>query len=434
MSPGGARDSYEFAGARVARVPSLPARAPPDDGGPFAGREPAHGEPAGTGEVLRAQDEEISQLIRDHAGAAWLRERLRTVLRVARLETGAGGMVRFANVAAAELIGMDAHRLVGTHFPGFVAAADRHAVRAIIAGLSPGERREEHLAVMPRHRPPVWVNAHATAVAAALPREQGVEWVLLLSTDGAGVRPGPASVANVLSDLARLPLDTSSTHTALRAAAAASGDAIAPGTSVSVSVNLGQPVEPADAASANMLAQLIDGAQVTSGEGPCQSAWDTAHTIVCDDLREETRWPAFRKSVQDLDVESVLAVPVMVRNDVVGVLNAYSPIPRAFGAEALRVADLLAGTIGSVVHHLESRHEIERLSRQMKHALASRSTIDLAKGIVMALYGDSPDDAFARISRASQSRNRKLRDIAAEIVRRAETRDASDLLDDGTMA
>jgi AmiR/NasT family two-component response regulator len=68
----------------------------------------------------------------------------------------------------------------------------------------------------------------------------------------------------------------------------------------------------------------------------------------------------------------------------------------------------------------------------VNRALASRSTIDQAKGIVMALYGGSADDAFARISRASQSRNVKLRVITAEIVRRAESRDGSDPSDDAT--
>ena len=51
-------------------------------------------------------------------------------------------------------------------------------------------------------------------------------------------------------------------------------------------------------------------------------------------------------------------------------------------------------------------------------ALESRATIEQAKGVIMATTGCTPDDAFDLLRQQSQTENRKLRDIAAEVVAR----------------
>ena len=48
--------------------------------------------------------------------------------------------------------------------------------------------------------------------------------------------------------------------------------------------------------------------------------------------------------------------------------------------------------------------------------MASRATIEQAKGIIMAHKHCSPDEAFQVLVRASQRENRKLREIAELIV------------------
>jgi AmiR/NasT family two-component response regulator len=57
-------------------------------------------------------------------------------------------------------------------------------------------------------------------------------------------------------------------------------------------------------------------------------------------------------------------------------------------------------------------HEIEGLHTAMEH----RAAIEQAKGVIMNVVGCGPDAAFAALVAQSQNQNRKLRDIAAEIV------------------
>ena len=52
----------------------------------------------------------------------------------------------------------------------------------------------------------------------------------------------------------------------------------------------------------------------------------------------------------------------------------------------------------------------------LKAALESRPAIDQAKGILVARHGCTPDEAFEMLAAASQRDNRKVRDLAADIV------------------
>ncbi|MFI8565603.1 ANTAR domain-containing protein [Rhodococcus sp. NPDC078407] len=54
-------------------------------------------------------------------------------------------------------------------------------------------------------------------------------------------------------------------------------------------------------------------------------------------------------------------------------------------------------------------------------ALARRAPIEQAKGMLMAIHRVDADAAFSMLVRQSQSTNRKLRDIAQELVDRAST-------------
>jgi hypothetical protein len=53
---------------------------------------------------------------------------------------------------------------------------------------------------------------------------------------------------------------------------------------------------------------------------------------------------------------------------------------------------------------------------QLRAALSSRILIEQAKGVLAERHGVSLDDAFAALRRGARSSNRKLHDVAREIV------------------
>ena len=61
------------------------------------------------------------------------------------------------------------------------------------------------------------------------------------------------------------------------------------------------------------------------------------------------------------------------------------------------------------------------LSEQLTQALESRLVIERAKGLLMS-GGITSDQAFDLLRKVSQRENRKLRDVAAQVIDAAERR------------
>jgi AmiR/NasT family two-component response regulator len=61
---------------------------------------------------------------------------------------------------------------------------------------------------------------------------------------------------------------------------------------------------------------------------------------------------------------------------------------------------------------------VERLELDMQQALSSRAVIDQAKGVLMAARGMDADQAWAHLVAISSSEQRKVRDVARDIVAR----------------
>jgi|tagenome__1003787_1003787.scaffolds.fasta_scaffold20172970_1 GAF domain-containing protein len=170
------------------------------------------------------------------------------------------------------------------------------------------------------------------------------------------------------------------------------------------------------AAFAGQLARDADEMQYEHGYGPCIEAGTTGTILLVEDTREETRWPDYTARVAERGVLSSLSVPLPIQADVVGALNCYSRAPSAFPPEAIEVAKELAGHLAVAVGNAVAYTDAARLVEQMRNAMSSRAVIDQAMGVIMAQNRCGPQAAFAILTRTSQNRNVKLREIAHNIV------------------
>lgn len=70
-----------------------------------------------------------------------------------------------------------------------------------------------------------------------------------------------------------------------------------------------------------------------------------------------------------------------------------------------------------LVEELQAEGLIDRAQiGQLETALTTARRIGAAMGILMATYQCTQAEAFARLSRASQESNRKLRDLADDVI------------------
>jgi hypothetical protein len=172
----------------------------------------------------------------------------------------------------------------------------------------------------------------------------------------------------------------------------------------------GKPETPA---ATDEVSGEVDKVQYETGEGPCLSAIVERDTFRTGDLAEETRWPKFsRPAVERTGVRSVLAYRLFADGDTFGALNLYSRERDAFDDDAVGVGSILAAHAALAFARAREREQISGLEQ----AVASNRAIGMAIGILMAIRRVGQDEAFDLLRTVSQRTNRKLREIADDVV------------------
>jgi hypothetical protein len=158
----------------------------------------------------------------------------------------------------------------------------------------------------------------------------------------------------------------------------------------------------------------IDAAQYKLNSGPCVDAVLHDRVFRADDLRTDTRWPAFGALAAREGVLSMLSIRLFLPKDnplLVG-LNLYATDTNAFDDNAETTAVLLATHGALAVSGMFSRDKAHHL----EIALQSNREIGAAMRILMAQYKLTRQEAFTLLRIASQDTNRKLAALATEVV------------------
>jgi len=170
-------------------------------------------------------------------------------------------------------------------------------------------------------------------------------------------------------------------------------------------------------------ALAIDEAQYREGDGPCLSAIRTLEQLEVDVDDAADRWPSFADEAKRVGVRRVLSTPFGAESDLPrGALNVYSNLGGRFGAAERRTLDLIGEQAAILVRYSLALLSSNRLNDQLRRAVESREIIGAAKGILMERQRCTRDQAFDILRRASQRENRKLRDLAEDLVLRVEAR------------
>jgi hypothetical protein len=171
---------------------------------------------------------------------------------------------------------------------------------------------------------------------------------------------------------------------------------------------------PVTRAATMSLADNVDALQYALG-GPCVTALQEPNAVQhADDLDADDRWPEFAAAaVRQTPVRSLLSYRLAVdKQRPIASLNLYATRPYAFTPDAVRHTADLAGQATIALAYLAERQT--RL--ELDAALNSNRRIGAALGILMARHRLTHEQAFLRLRQASQNTNRKLRDLADDIL------------------
>ncbi len=159
--------------------------------------------------------------------------------------------------------------------------------------------------------------------------------------------------------------------------------------------------------------------ELQAEEGPCLDCYRTGRPVVQQDLdTAAARWPRFAPVAIEAGFKSAGAIPMRLRRHVVGALNLFCSTPSSFTDDDLVVAQALAdiATIAILQHRTSA--EAHALNTQLTKALSTRIVIEQAKGVIAERERIPVDQAFSLLRQHSRNNNRRLADVAADVVER----------------
>ncbi len=176
---------------------------------------------------------------------------------------------------------------------------------------------------------------------------------------------------------------------------------------------VGEDGVPRTIAASSALPTAMDEAQYRFGEGPCLEALGTGREVAAE--LPAGRWPLFEEHAGQARLRGVWSLPASARGRVVASLNLYFCTGRPW-RERRQAGEVLAQHTGQLVAQSAALAGSELANAHLRRALEARDMIGQAKGVLMEREGLSAEEAFDVLRCVSQRGNRKLRDVAADMV------------------
>jgi ANTAR domain len=166
--------------------------------------------------------------------------------------------------------------------------------------------------------------------------------------------------------------------------------------------------------------------QLTLGEGPCHDVLASAAPVLAGGLagdQDGRRWPAFAPGAGQLGVAAVFAFPLAVGAVLAGTMGLYrdspGPLTRAQLGDSLLLADAATVLlIDGAGRYGDGAAAGAGLDGQAPDLAAHRAEVDQATGMLTLQLGVTLAEAFARLRAYAYAQDRRLADVAADIVAR----------------
>jgi transcriptional regulator with GAF, ATPase, and Fis domain len=159
--------------------------------------------------------------------------------------------------------------------------------------------------------------------------------------------------------------------------------------------------------------------QIQNDEGPCLDCYRTGQPVSVSDIRADEavrRWPRFAPAAQEMGFAGVHAIPMRLRDQVIGTMSLFRGEPGGLDSAVARAARALVdvATIGILQERAVRQQEL--VAGQLQAALTSRVMIEQAKGILAERLRTTPDQAFVMLRRYARDRNRPLTELVRQVI------------------
>ncbi|MDQ6851559.1 MAG: GAF and ANTAR domain-containing protein [Actinomycetota bacterium] len=164
-------------------------------------------------------------------------------------------------------------------------------------------------------------------------------------------------------------------------------------------------------------ARSLEVFQLQREEGPCLDCYQTGKAVSVADLAEETeRWPRFAASAAQEGFVSVHAIPMRLHDDVLGALGLFGSTTGSLNDDDRNLAQALAHVASVAI--LEQNHTVTRSTvlPGLQAAIASRGTLEMAKGVLAEMHAIEMVEASARLRSYARQHDLRLTELARAVV------------------
>ncbi|MDQ1464396.1 MAG: hypothetical protein QOC73_1337 [Actinomycetota bacterium] len=163
--------------------------------------------------------------------------------------------------------------------------------------------------------------------------------------------------------------------------------------------------------------RLLELFQLQRDEGPCLDCYRTGQSVSAPDLEAQSAtWPAFAEAALMTGYRAVHAVPMRLRQQVIGGLNLFRAEVGALSEPAGRLAQALADMATITILQERALRESEQVAAQLQVALVSRVVLEQAKGVLAERGELNMDDAFQVLRKYARDHNQRLQEVSRGIV------------------
>jgi GAF domain-containing protein len=171
------------------------------------------------------------------------------------------------------------------------------------------------------------------------------------------------------------------------------------------------------AAASSEEAGLLELFQLQNDQGPCLDCFRTGQPVTATDLASQAQsWPRFADAATRAGFRTVEALPMRLRDQVIGALNLFRAEPDSFDPADLRIAQALADVATIGLLHERNVRRSETVAEQLQAALNSRVVLEQAKGKLAERLGIDMDRAFTMLRDYARNANQRLTDVARDFV------------------
>lgn len=159
--------------------------------------------------------------------------------------------------------------------------------------------------------------------------------------------------------------------------------------------------------------------QVQRDQGPCRDCYRTGAAVNVADLAQAaSRWPQFAPVARAAGFASVHAVPMRLRETVLGALGLFGARAGALNPQDLNLAQAFAHVASVALIAGRAASDRAVVNEQLQAALSSRIALEQAKGLLAQLGDTDMERAFAALRRYARDHNLRLSEVAQNLVER----------------